>query len=211
MLTVQKVPGVYSTRLAPGGLSKCEPVALALRGGFKAHRVSSSARVSCSAKKTHTELVDNVESVERIDTTDTTSADAGSPRLAWTKTMALFAAAVLLTSVGQVDDAMAARSGGRVGGSSFSSARMRSGGARSAPSVSSGGVRNYNYYSAPPLISPYGGYGMFGGGLVMPFPIFGLGGLFNIMVLLFMVNVAVSVVQGLTNSRSREEDEDERW
>lgn len=126
------------------------------------------------------------------------------------KTAAIFAAALLLASCGPVDEAEAARSGGRVGGSrSFSSgARMRS--APRAPSTSGAAVRNYNYYAAPPLISPYGGYGMFGGGL-MPFPVFGLGGLFNIMVLLFMVNVAVSVVQGLTNGRDEGRGKDDRW
>lgn len=126
------------------------------------------------------------------------------------KTVALFAATLLLTSCGHVDEAEAARSGGRMGGSrSFSSgARMRS--APRAPSSNGAAVRNNNYYAAPPLISPYGGYGMFGGGL-MPFPIFGLGGLFNVMVLLFMVNVVVSVVQGLTNGRDEGPGKDDRW
>ena len=47
-------------------------------------------------------------------------------------------------------------------------------------------VRNYNYYSAPPLVSPYGGYGYGGGGISM-FPSFGVplfygGGIFNFLI-----------------------------
>ena len=133
--------------------------------------------------------------------------------------MAVFAAVFLVLGFGSVDEALAARSGGRMGGSSFSSSRMRAAPPRAAaggrgPGAATGGVRVNNYY-APPLISPYGmgGYGM--GGMIMPFPVFGLGGLFNVMLLLFMVNVAVSVVQGLTNGGGGGDDrnggKDERW
>jgi uncharacterized membrane protein len=130
---------------------------------------------------------------------------------------ALFAAVLLATSAVNVDDAFAARSGGRVGGSSFSSARRM----RSAPLPPRAGssVRNYNYYSAPPLVSPYGfGMPFFGGGIVAPFPFFGIGSLFNIMILLFMANVAISVVSNITNggkgdrkSDRWDDEEDDRW
>ncbi len=54
-------------------------------------------------------------------------------------------------------------------------------------------VRNYNYYSAPPLVGGYGGYGYggygYGGGGLSIFPaapiFFGGGGFFNIII--FMV------------------------
>ena len=138
--------------------------------------------------------------------------------LAPIRTMALFAAVFLVLGFGGVDEALAARSGGRMGGSrSFSSSRMRAAPPRAAAGGGAGGVRVNNYY-APPLISPYGmgGYGM--GGMIMPFPVFGLGGLFNVMLLLFMVNVAVSVVQGFTNGGDKGKDErreddgkDDRW
>ncbi len=79
-----------------------------------------------------------------------------------------------------------------------------------------GGVRNYNYYSAPPIISPYGfgGYGM-GGGIGF-FPVFGLGSLFNILIIMFFVNVALQTVRNFTNGSDdkntrSEDDEDERW
>lgn len=106
------------------------------------------------------------------------------------------------------DAAEAARSGGRVGGSSFSSRR-------SAPSAprGGGGVRNYNYYAAPPLIGGYG-YGMpfFGGGIgFMPF---GIGGLFNILLLMVIANVVINTIKGFTNKNGNEswdDNDDERW
>jgi uncharacterized membrane protein len=155
------------------------------------------------------------DAVDAVETTNTAKA---------VRSVALFAAAVLLTSSLNVDDALAARSGGRVGGSSFSSARrMRAAPPpRAAGPSSSGSVRNYNYDSAPPLVSPYGfGVPFFGGGIVAPFPFFGIGSLFNIMILLFMVNVAFSVVSNFTNKggdgaggrgkEDRWDDDDERW
>jgi uncharacterized membrane protein len=112
------------------------------------------------------------------------------------------------------EEAFAARSGGRVGGSSFSSRRQAA--PRAVPRSGGGSVRNYNYYSAPPLVSPYGfGMPFFGGGIVAPFPFFGLGSFFNIILLMFMVNVAFNVISSFTNGssgRRRDEDEDdERW
>lgn len=90
---------------------------------------------------------------------------------------------------------------------------------RSAPSMprSSGpSVRNYNYYSAPPLISSYGGYGFgmpfFGGGIVAPFPLFGIGSLFNIILVMFVINIVLQTVRGFTSGGSRkDDDEDDRW
>jgi uncharacterized membrane protein len=120
----------------------------------------------------------------------------------------MLSALLLFGSVVEPEAALAARSGGRVGGSSGFSSR------RSAPRAAPGpSVRNYNYYSAPPLVSPYGfGMPFFGGGIVAPFPLFGIGSLFNILFLLFMVNVVVNVISSFTNSRGRnDDDDDERW
>jgi len=90
--------------------------------------------------------------------------------------------------------------------------------ARPSPRASGGGVRNYNYYSAPP-ISPYGGgYGMpmFGGGIGF-FPVFGLGSFFNILIVMFFINIALQTVKSFTNGQdgdnntTRSDDEDDRW
>jgi uncharacterized membrane protein len=86
----------------------------------------------------------------------------------------------------------------------------------SAPRSSGPSVRNYNYYSAPPLVSPYG-YGLpfFGGGVgIAPFPIFGIGSIFNIILLMFVLNVVLSVVRNFTSGDKKKDswdDEDERW
>ena len=126
------------------------------------------------------------------------------------------------------DEAFAARSGGRMGGSSF---RSR------APSMPRGGggggnrrsilfikrlfrhhasiavccsYRQYNYYGspgiAPPLVGGYG-YGMGGYGL-MPsffFPI-GFGGIFNIFIAIFVFNAIFNAVRGFQN---RDDDRDD--
>lgn len=110
------------------------------------------------------------------------------------------------------EEVLAARSGGRVGGSSFSSRRSAAP-PRAAPRPGGGStVRNYNYYSAPPLVSPYGfGMPFFGGGIVAPFPFFGLGSLFNILILMFMVNVALNVINSFTNPDQQKGRKDDRW
>jgi hypothetical protein len=83
-----------------------------------------------------------------------------------------------------------------------------------------GGVRNYNTYVAPPIISPYGfggglGYGFgFGGGVgIMPFPIFGLGGIFNLMIIMFVLSVVLNTVRNFTsgNRPDRDDEEDDKW
>lgn len=56
-------------------------------------------------------------------------------------------------------------------------------------------VRNYNYYSAPPLVGGYGGYGYGYGGGISIFPSFGVplfygGGIFNILI--FMVRILLT-------------------
>lgn len=118
------------------------------------------------------------------------------------------------TAFAHPEEAYAARSGGRVGGSSFS--RRSAPPPRAAPRAGSS-VRNYNYYSAPPLVSPYGfGVPFFGGGMYAPFPLFGLGSIFNIIILMFMANVVFNVVTSFTNSKGgkgRDDswDDDDRW
>jgi uncharacterized membrane protein len=135
---------------------------------------------------------------------------------------AFMAAALMFAST--PDAAEAARSGGRMGGSSFSS-RPRSAPSRApsrGPSGGGGGVRNYNYYSAPPIISPfggygmgYGGYGMGGGGLFLS-PVFGIGSLFNIFILMIVANVVLSTIRNFTNKDDKDaswkdKDDDDKW
>lgn len=133
-------------------------------------------------------------------------------------TVGVLAALLVGGGIINPEEAFAARSGGRVGGSSFSSRRSAAP-PRAAPRAGGGStIRNYNYYSAPPLVSPYGfGMPFFGGGIVAPFPFFGLGSLFNIIILMFMVNVVLSVINSITNpDKSRKDDrwddkDDDRW
>lgn len=108
--------------------------------------------------------------------------------------IAALAALAILSSATFPEDALAARSGGRVGGSGFSSRRA------APPSQSRGPtIRNYNYNSAiaPPI---YGGYGFspfgFGGVGIMPMMPFGMfGTIFQIMILFFIVNTVLNVVR----------------
>ncbi|KAK9901550.1 hypothetical protein WJX75_001577 [Coccomyxa subellipsoidea] len=102
------------------------------------------------------------------------------------------------------------QSGGRVGGSSFRSSAPRS--APSVPRSSGPAVRNYNYYSAPPLVGGYGGYGYgYGGGGISLFPtvpiFFGGGGLFNIIIFMFVASTVAGVVRNLFNRRRNDSDE----
>ncbi|CAL8468171.1 g7710 [Coccomyxa elongata] len=135
-----------------------------------------------------------------------------APKLA----AAALAASLLLSAVAP-EDALAARSGGRVGGSSFrSSAPSAPRSAPSAPRSSGPSVRNYNYYSAPPLVGGYGGYGYggygYGGGGLSIFPaapiFFGGGGLFNILIFMFVASTILGVVRNLFNRRRDDEFDD---
>lgn len=123
-------------------------------------------------------------------------------------------AASLLLSAALPEDALAARSGGRVGGSSFRSSAPRAA-PRAAPSPRSSGpsVRNNNYYSAPPLVSPFGGYGYgYGGGGISMFPSFGVplfygGGIFNFLIFMFVASAVLGVVRNLAGRGRSNDDE----
>lgn len=124
------------------------------------------------------------------------------------------ASALLLGSAVMPDEALAARSGGRVSSSSFSS---RKAAPRAAPRSST----TVNSYSttvvAPPVVGGFGyGYGMpffggwgFGPTFIMPFPF--MGGLLQIMFLLLIVNVVFGIVKGAINaagSATKKKDDD---
>jgi len=127
-------------------------------------------------------------------------------------------AAAFLISAGTPDEALAARSGGRVGGSSFRSARPapapRGGGGGGGGGGQAGPtIRNYNYhsYSAPPVYGGYGpSYGFGGGGIsIMPsfgVPLIGGGGFFSLIFGLFAISLVLNVAKNLT-SRGRDRDD----
>ena len=120
------------------------------------------------------------------------------------------------------DEALAARSSGRVGGSSFRSAPRAA--PRSAPRASATARASTNVYVAPPLGGyGYGGYG-YGGlggfGLGMPpvviagGPVVGYGGGFSLLGSLFQFFAIAAIFQLLLSQftnlgRRKEEGEDE--
>ncbi|GBF92864.1 hypothetical protein Rsub_05483 [Raphidocelis subcapitata] len=116
-------------------------------------------------------------------------------------------ASALLLGSGVVapDEAFAARSGGRVSSSGFSSRRAAA--PRAAPRTRAT-VNNYSTtVVAPPLVGGYGfgmpffgGYG-FGPSLFMPMPF--MGGILQFMIVLFMINVVFSVVKGAVNAANK--------
>lgn len=125
-------------------------------------------------------------------------------------------AAALLLSAGSPDAALAARSGGRVGGSSFRSARPAP-----APRAPSGGggqsgptIRNYNYhsYSPPPVYGGYGpGYGYGGGIQIMPsfgVPLIGGGSFLTIVFGLFALSAVLSIARSISSRGKRDDFDD---
>jgi len=134
--------------------------------------------------------------------------------------VATVVAAGMLFSAVVPEQALAARSGGRAGGSNFAARRAPS---RAAPSRSAPSMGN-TYHSttivaAPPVyaaspFSPFGGYGGFGFGgfrimptFVMPFPFFG--GLFQFMFIALMFSVIFNVVKGFLGSSKRSSKNDD--
>ena len=127
--------------------------------------------------------------------------------------VALLASSLILSAPLAIpDDAWAARSSGRMGGSSFRSA-PRSAPRASAPRV--GGTTNV--IVAPSL----GGYGYgYGGGMFMPsifMPGFGLGfggfslisTIFQFFVVVTLLNIAFSFFQGISSGSGGRDKDDE--
>ncbi|KAF7838021.1 Transmembrane protein [Senna tora] len=126
--------------------------------------------------------------------------------------LALVAVAAGVLTLGSVDDASAAKTGGRVGGQAF-----RSSAPRSSPRINSNSRTNIyvNPPVAPPLVGGYGyGYG-YGGWGFSPFSFFapgpsvaiGIGGGFDTIVLFMFLGAAAAVVRRFF--RSRDEDDDD--
>lgn len=118
----------------------------------------------------------------------------------------MVAGSVFVTDVASPEYAEAARSSGRMGGSSFRSAP------RAAPRGGMGGQSR----QAPPMVGGMGyGYGM---PMIMPMPMFspfgfgfGFGGLsfiFNILIFLWVANFFLSFVSSLTAGNDKRNDDD---
>jgi uncharacterized membrane protein len=155
--------------------------------------------------------------------------DEGMRQGALPKVLTLPAAAaalagIMMTSAVAPEDALAARSSGRMGGSSFKSAPRSApraaaprGGGGSGPSVRN---NTYNTYVAPP-VGGYGYGGGWGGGISLfprfysP-PIFGfglpIGGFFNFLFTMFVVTTIFGVIRGALSKKddgNRRRDDDE--
>lgn len=128
----------------------------------------------------------------------------------------LVATAMLSGAMIMPEEALAAKSSGRVGGSSgFKSRRME---ASSSPASRSQVVNN-TVVVAPPVVAPplfgfgmpFGGfgYGGFGMGMGIGFPVFG--GLLQFFLVLTLVSVVFSVIRGLMNSGSKNKNKDDGW
>ncbi|CAN6162896.1 unnamed protein product [Urochloa humidicola] len=128
--------------------------------------------------------------------------------------LAMVALAAGVLALGPVDGAMAAKSGGRVGGQAF----------RSAPRSSGPRINNSrtNIYVNPPVAPPLGGYGyggygspFFGGYGWSPFSFFapgpsvaiGVGGGFDTLVLFLVLGFVVGAVRRFLNRNNDDYDD----
>ncbi|WVZ78749.1 hypothetical protein U9M48_026406 [Paspalum notatum var. saurae] len=128
--------------------------------------------------------------------------------------LAMVALASGVLALGPVDGAMAAKSGGRVGGQAF----------RSAPRASGPRINNSrtNIYINPPVAPPLGGYGyggygvpFFGGYGWSPFTFFapgpsvavGVGGGFDTLVLFLVLGAVVGAVRRFLNRNNDDYDD----
>ncbi|OIT35760.1 PREDICTED: uncharacterized protein LOC109242941 [Nicotiana attenuata] len=128
----------------------------------------------------------------------------------WGK-LALVAVAAGVLTMGSVDPASAAKTGGRVGGQAFRSSAPRS----SSPRINNSRTNIYvNPPVAPPLVGGYGyGVPFYGGWGWSPFSFFapgpgvavGVGGGFDTLVLFLVLGAVASVIRRVL--RSRDEDE----
>ncbi|XP_071717130.1 uncharacterized protein [Rutidosis leptorrhynchoides] len=129
--------------------------------------------------------------------------------------LALVTMAAGVLTLGSIDPAFAAKSGGRVGGQAFRSAPKQSAPRSSSPRINNSRTNIYiNPQVAPPLIGGYGyGYGGWGWS---PFSFFapgpsvavGVGGGFDTLVLFMLLGAAAAVVRRFFGSRKDYDDED---
>nr|BAJ91862.1 predicted protein [Hordeum vulgare subsp. vulgare]BAJ92525.1 predicted protein [Hordeum vulgare subsp. vulgare]BAJ92585.1 predicted protein [Hordeum vulgare subsp. vulgare] len=123
--------------------------------------------------------------------------------------MVALAAGVLVLA--PVDDAMAGKSGGRIGGKAFRSAAPRP----SGPRINNSRTNIYvNPGVAPPLVGGYG-YGGYGGYGLSPFGFYGgpsvalgVGGGFDTLVLFIVGGAVVGAVRRFLNRRDTDDYDD---
>jgi len=133
--------------------------------------------------------------------------------------LAALCAAALLTGAIVPEEALAARSGGRVGGSSFSARRSAPSAPRAGPS-SGPTIRNYNYYAPPPVVAPpliggfgfpgfgFGGYGGVAVGPAVVVPGFGfISSLFSLFFLIITLSFILNVIRGIMNNKNDRYDD----
>ncbi|XP_068648976.1 FLUCTUATING-LIGHT-ACCLIMATION protein 1, chloroplastic [Aristolochia californica] len=128
--------------------------------------------------------------------------------------IALVTLATGVLTMGFVHDAMAAKSGGRVGGQAFRSAAPRP----SSPRINNSRTNIYiNPPVAPPLIGGYGfGSPFYGGWGWSPFSFFvpgpsvavGVGGGFDFFALFLVLGVVATVVRSFRGSRDDDDDDE---
>ncbi|XP_014507233.1 uncharacterized protein LOC106766950 [Vigna radiata var. radiata] len=128
--------------------------------------------------------------------------------------LALVALAAGVLTLGSVQDASAAKTGGRIGGQAFKSPAPRS-----SPRINNSRTNIYvNPGVAPPLVGGYGyGYGVpfYGGWGWSPFSFFapgpsvavGIGGGFDTLVLFMFLGAAAAVVRRFFGSRNEDDDD----
>ncbi|KAI3775305.1 hypothetical protein L1987_49876 [Smallanthus sonchifolius] len=128
--------------------------------------------------------------------------------------LALVTLAAGVLTLGSIDPAFAAKSGGRVGGQAFRSAPKQSAPRSSSPRINNSRTNIYiNPPVAPPLIGGYGygyGYGWSPFSFFAPGPsvAVGIGGGFDTLVLFMLLGAAAAVVRRLFGSRNDYDDED---
>ncbi|CAL0307008.1 unnamed protein product [Lupinus luteus] len=126
--------------------------------------------------------------------------------------LAMVALAAGVLTLGSVDDAFAAKTGGRIGGQSF-----RPSAPRSSPRINNNSRTNIyiNPQVAPPLVGGYGyGVPFYGGWGWSPFSFFapgpgvavGIGGGFDTIVLFMFLGAAAAVVRKFFGSRNEDDD-----
>ncbi|CAJ1941821.1 unnamed protein product [Sphenostylis stenocarpa] len=128
--------------------------------------------------------------------------------------LALVAVAAGVLTFGSVQEASAAKTGGRIGGQAFKSAAPRS-----SPRINNSRTNIYvNPGVAPPLVGGYGyGYGVpfYGGWGWSPFSFFapgpsvavGVGGGFDTLLLFMFLGAAAAVVRKFFGSRNEDDDD----
>ncbi|KAL4590031.1 hypothetical protein LXL04_002949 [Taraxacum kok-saghyz] len=129
--------------------------------------------------------------------------------------LALVTMAAGVLTLGSIDPAFAAKSGGRVGGQAFRSAPKQSAPRSSSPRINNSRTNIYvNPGVAPPLVGGYGyGYGGWGWS---PFSYFapgpsvavGVGGGFDTLVLFMLLGAGAAVVRRFFGRRNDYDDED---